>query len=179
MQEIEIPAAKNQRADEMWRIIEQSAEFEGKTVLDLGCGHGDMLWRAGAAGAKDVLGVDSDERICLDLRESSADVDNFSVLQYDINRLDSFLHSDIIFCFSVLPYLIDPDNTLHWIRGHSDMAFLEIQYAGDGPGFDHIHNDDDMRLWLEKIGCQKIEAIGRTHTRIRPAWRTIWKCSNA
>jgi len=177
MRDIELPPAHNQRANAMWAIIEPSVRFEYKSVIDLGCGYGDMMWRAWRAGAKRVMGLDGDAGICDRVRQSITG-GNFWVVPFDLNKIDreKMPHSDIAICFSVLPYLIDPNAMLHWIREHSVVALLEVQYAGDGPGFAHIRDDDDMRAWLHDVGWQSVETLGRTHAQIRDAWRTIWRC---
>lgn len=182
MRDLILPPSYNQRADKMWNIISVSYDFEGKSVIDLGCGHGDMMLRAYQAGASKVIGVENNEETYWLTREKVKAYDDISMVLWDIEnisgdyRKDKVYHSDVIFCFSVLPYLNSPSKILSWIKGHCEVAFLEVQYAGDGPGFKHITDDLDMHDWLRDIGWKNIEAIGRTHTRIRPAWRTIWRC---
>ena len=50
------------RAPEIWHIVSQNVDFRKKTVADLGCGHGEMLWRALLAGADLVYGFDTEIR---------------------------------------------------------------------------------------------------------------------
>jgi len=176
MREIELPPAHNKRADEMWDIIESSGvEFENKSVIDLGCGHGDMLWRVWRAGSEIALGIDSSDKF----RGRASEVNNLIFAPYNIEKFiveASTQTYDISMCLSVLPYIEKPSTVLRWMCDHSSVTLLEVQYAGDGPGFSHIQNDAHMYEWLHRIGWQRIDDIGRTHTRIRDAWRTIWKC---
>ena len=37
--------------------------YSGKTVFDIGCGRGDLLWRYYEAGALQVLGVDRNRKV--------------------------------------------------------------------------------------------------------------------
>ena len=55
---MQIPTDTNTRAESMWRIISQRVDFRQKSVVDLGCGHGEMLWRCYLAGAEEVRGIE-------------------------------------------------------------------------------------------------------------------------
>lgn len=155
-------------------------DFRGKHVLDLGVGYGDLAMRAAAAGAY-VRGLDRDiEPFCSRITEANSPAVSIGC---DLNKLaglgwDEMLTSPVIFCFSVLPYVDDPYQLLFWIQAHCETAFIECQYAGDGPGFGFVRDDDDMRDWLSKFRWKRVEAIGRTYVQIRDLYRTVWMCVN-
>ena len=173
-------AIHNIRSPQQWAIIQSAVAFEGKTVLDLGCGYGDLLLLAGAAGA-DICGVEQDfdalEALALQLGEFNAILFNSSIEDFCRSRSRAATW-DVIICFSVLPYLRDPIQTLRWIESHSNIALIECQYDGDGPGPNFLKTDADMQDWLTFCGLTKSTAIGQTLVEGRDRWRTIWLCQS-
>jgi len=176
---------RNKRAAEMWQYISENVEFQDMTVLDLGCGYGDLMRYALDAEALLVVGVEHDYVTAAYadsmLHEHGLGTDNYSVMVDDIDRLvrrnDPAFHGfDIVICNSVLPYLEWSDNALEWICKNSHIAIIECQYADDGPGPKFIKNDKDMERVLREAGWKNVEKIGWTDVMIRPAKRTIWKC---
>jgi hypothetical protein len=174
--DIALPPVHNTRAPKQWRIISQHVDFEDKTVLDLGCGCGDLMYRAWADGASEIHGADNNAKIIaafpLDFHTYKIDIDEM------IGNNASVYRWDIIVCFSVLPYLTDPTATLRWICKHSSIALIECQLSGDGPGFDWLKSPQDMRRWLDSIGWKSIQRIGETVVKDRGAKRGIWLCSS-
>lgn len=168
----------NSRAAEMWNIISDSVDFEGKSVLDLGCGGGDMLIYSYYAGAEKIKGIDEDDRIISDTRHriDSTIPNSEIILSIDDIETMKIRDYDIILCFSVLPYLSKPEKMLEKIRNHSKVALIECQYAGDGFGFEEINNNRTMLSWLLQIGWNRVTNLGYTDVRIRNAKRTIWRC---
>jgi SAM-dependent methyltransferase len=185
MRNITLPPVHNTRAPEQWRIISKHVDFEGKTVLDLGCGYGDLLWRAWAAGCVDSIGIDHNPELVLELLEREITLAGnvgFSCISIECAIAGGVLDGsvfgkwDTTICFSVLPYLANPTATLRWIREHSTQALIECQLAGDGPGFDWLESPQDMRRWLDSIGWKSVERIGETVIKDRGAKRGIWLC---
>jgi SAM-dependent methyltransferase len=163
----------NVRSPEQWEIISRHVDFKGKTVLDLGCGKGDILFRAFEAGAK-AVGIDKDqgniEYLCDVYPEVTALCD-------DIERIWLIPPTDIIICFSVLPYLHALGYVLKMINRYSDIALIECQYAGDGPGLSFLKGNNDMRTWLLEAGqFEKVQVIGHTFVEGRDKNRFIWMC---
>lgn len=165
--------AYNVRSPKQWEIISKQVDFQGKTVLDLGCGKGDILIRAFEAGAQ-VIGIDSDPKnikYILSIQpeiEVAVDDIEFMILNHRV---------DIIICFSVLPYLKRPKNTLEWLNYSSAVAFIECQYAGDGPGLAFLTDNEAMKDWLLVAGqFKKVENIGHTLVEGRNKKRYIWMC---
>lgn len=163
----------NVRAPEQWRIIYPCTDFKDKTVLDLGCGKGDILAFAAEAGAY-CIGVDNDRSNTEYLKSAYPKAET---IYENIDRLLVWPQSDIVICFSVLPYLPRPEHTLQWINIHSEIAFIECQYAGDGPGLHFLTNNDDMEKWLLSAGqFTEVKAIGYTLVTGRDKRRYIWMC---
>jgi len=175
----------NRRANAIWSVVSQSVDFAGRSVVDLGCGHGDMLWRLRRAGAVSVSGIEKDFDTAADARRRVAQVMrpdlgeqvSVSIVEGDIESFNfrwPGVH-DVNMCFSVLPYLTDPGNTLRWMSLHAPVSLIEMQYFGDGPGPKHVKDDGDMRAWLDKW-WDSVGKVGETFIKGRDATRSIWRC---
>jgi len=177
MRKIILPPPYNKRIPKMWEIIAANVDFDGKTVLDLGCGYGDFAMRCCVAGARAVTAIDYDPGVFVEV----ADIVNaarapVNLLLGKIEDLGNWSPFDIVSCFSVLPYVDDPQATLRWMADHGRVCLIEMQYAGDGPGLDEVKSDADMQALLEQAGFVTITALGFTEIEERHARRTIWKC---
>jgi hypothetical protein len=172
----------NSRSPEQWLIVKRHLSVKGKTVIDLGCGHADLLLCCWADGAE-CIGVDKQAQI------SVLPAERFTFLELDLDRdLTRLPACDIALCFSVLPYLAYPLDALTWMQNNSQVALIECQYRGDGPGdkpwlptaasaMGIVSGDKQMRALLRKAGWARVEAIGQTQVEGRGVSRTIWMCS--
>ena len=177
----------NRRAEEMWWQIAATVDFNGKIVVDVGCGPGDFIRLALKSGAEHVLGIDKDYMIAseasLSLINNGWRPGQFNIaiddIDYLVDNYDSFALADICMCFSCLPYVRHIGDTLKWIHaGTTEVALIECQYDGDGPEApNYIKNDDDMHHALS-VYWPIVEKIGETKLDIRPATRSIWACYN-
>jgi len=176
----------NIRSAEMWALINLMGDFGGLTVVDFGCGYGDLLAFALRAGASQVMGVDKDQRTlntaankCKGLNAEfyRGDFEDDAV-QRDILRMmgeDQGVSMDVAFCTSVLPYLKDPSGFVYWLSQKFDVSYIECQYMGDGPG-NIAESDADMSAWLLNTGFKSVYSIGKTYIDGRGKYRTIWEC---
>ncbi len=169
----------NTRAEQQFKILAQRVSFEDRGVIDFGCGYGDLLYLIKQAGAN-TIGVNKSSE------ELKAAIGKGLVALYeDLDKTfasasdgieETFCPHDIGICFSVLPYLKDPIPLLFYMFEECTISFIECQYAGDGPGFDCLKNDEDMENWLKTVGWLDVKAIGKTYISDRDKWRTIWMC---
>jgi SAM-dependent methyltransferase len=179
-----IPDLHNTRAEEMWSHIEKSVDFANKTVLDVGCGYADFMVRAWQAGARAVFGIDNSSIVLSDARIRTLPLvregAGIFFMQKDAEHWSDRWpgYHDIVICTSVLPYMLDPNKLLKNIQRDSGIAIIECQYAGDGPGFDNISNDEDMRKWLSKFEWSSVDKIGSSVLKSRNRTRSIWRCIN-
>jgi SAM-dependent methyltransferase len=164
----------NGRSGEMWNIISEYQDFSMVHVLDIGCGYGDFLIRSVMAGARGAWGVDNDPEII------QAVTEKVGPLPIDLFCMDAveymqhpILH-DVVFCFSVLPYLPDQRQALKYLKIRSRVVYLEVQYVGDGPGT-HLE-DADMHETLSEHWEECIP-IGHTLVKEGRFKRTIWRCT--
>ena len=188
--EVKLPPVVNKRAFDQWEIISRHVNPKSKFVLDLGCGYADLLWSCWAMGAAACMGVDKDRALLTENRLTRSKfgimANNVAFTDYDINDVVSGACNltmpreygcDIILCFSVLPYLDDMLGALKWIKDHSKIALLEVQYFGDGPGRQPIRDDGVMSRTLSGIiEWEHVKAIGKTYIPDRDKYRTIWMC---
>ena len=165
----------------MWSYIVKNVDFDDKSVIDVGCGYADFMWRAYAAGARAVFGYDNDKTvnyIASERLETYGYVGKpVYIMNSDIQNWDEKWPGkhDIAICTSLLPYLKSPGYILECIIRDSDIAIIECQYAGDGPGFDWLNDDSAMAFWLFANGAQESSKLGETCIIGRDKYRTIWK----
>lgn len=173
-----IPKDYNTRAEAMWRIIGQRVDFRQKNVIDLGCGHGEMLWRSYVAGAKTVCGIDKNFPDWL----LGGIPRGFNFLQIDLDvssRIDAEgfrLEADIGICFSVLPYLDDFKYFIQWMAETFPICLIEAQYEPE-PYNIGVSNDEEMYNLLRENGFEIAIPLGKTYVQIRDTYRTIFYCT--
>jgi hypothetical protein len=180
---MEIPLDINTRAEAMWRIISQQVNFKKKSVIDLGCGHGEMLWRAYVAGAETVWGVDGKKgllkrlgRVYTDYTKKHIQASPLDLNNHDDLYLISHQDINIAMCFSVLPYLDDIPATLQWMADNFELCLIEAQYEPE-PYNIGVKNDEEMFSFLRDNGFEIAVNLGKTYVEIRDTHRTIWACS--
>lgn len=168
---------QNKRAPEMQRIIAAAFPYswEKRTVVDLGCGYGDMSKFALDRGVEFVHAVDKDPKVLRMAGEKCKDARFFPICE----DIEGFLQKrpliyDVAFFFSVMPYLRDPVGMLKRILMHSFFMFCEVQYTGDGPGM--IDNENVMEWLLKDVGWGNVKNVGHTIVDERNARRDIWFC---
>ena len=177
--------AFNGRASDIFAaILSSGINFNGASILDLGCGYGDLLLMATHHGATRVVGVDTNKEnlgICHQkmLKYAPAGTE-WELLPFDMdNRSDlaNLGYYDIAFCTSVLPYLDNMSMALSFMATRARSSFVEMQYHGDGPGLSSVQSDDDMEKLLRKHWT-KVRKIGETFTGRQPhSHRSIWQCT--
>jgi SAM-dependent methyltransferase len=158
----------NIRSPEQWSILCQVYDFDGKEVLDVGCGHGDLLVLAKQAGAY-VIGVDNNKDIVPETRGRNLPV-MFQDLEYYLAATIS--QYDAAFCFSVLPYVKNPDRVLRGLHYVAETVFVEWQMRGDGPGT--LTEEQIFAKLSEHWGS--VKKIGFTVVEYRGTKRPIWMC---
>jgi tRNA (mo5U34)-methyltransferase len=124
----------------IWQFIENQlngVDFQGKSVLDIGCWDGYWSFYAERRGARSVLATDdrtqnrSDSQgifLAKEILGSRIEI-NLDLSIYELSRLQR--QFDIIMCFGVYYHLIDPFHAFAQIRHccHDDSLVL---LEGDG-----------------------------------------------
>ena len=113
------------------------ADFEGRVVLDGGCGMGRFTDVAASMGAKAVVGVDLSESVEV-AQEVARQRENLHVVQADLLRLPFKRSFDLSYTLGVLHHLpngedgfasllrcLRPGGTIHvWVYGHEGNEWL-------------------------------------------------------
>lgn len=172
---------KNVRMPQIWQILmDYGIDFNGKSLLDLGAGYGDLCLLAYDSGAKSVTYIDNSSHNCSSMIDRIGDR-KITVECADIEDYKWLTkwnpEWDYISCLSVIPYLTNHNEFLGTVSGTKSTFLLECQYAGDGPGFKYVTSDRQMAFWLSNY-WDSIESIGRTLVKDRQKYRTIWVCKN-
>ena len=178
----------NLRAEKMAEIVLNRYNFQDRTVVDFGCGYGDMMKCALRKSAHYVLGVDKKRsnvntatRKCKVFGSKCAfycaDFEDEGVFDNIIDIASGYASRkiDVAFCFSVLPYLKDPTFFVNQLGTHFRDVFIEAQYTGDGPG-NFARDDKEMSLWLRDRRFDVAMLIGQTLVEGREKQRSIWHC---
>jgi len=91
--------------------------FQGKLVLDAGCGMGRFLALGAQFGSRDIIGVDLSQSVEAAYRNTRS-LPNAHVVQADILALPFRVTFDYIFCIGVLQFMQNPK------EGFSELAKL-------------------------------------------------------
>jgi len=155
----------------------RSIDLVGKSVLDLGCGGGDMLQFAAQAGAVEVWGVDNDVAEVAKTLGRIRTLGNVYMVYCSIDNWFRVSHRvfDVVMCLSVLPYVDDFYATLKLIADHSHIAIIECQYHGDGPGPYWLRCDVDMSGALSSVGFNNVTKLGSTEVLYRNTECALWR----
>lgn len=153
-------AAEYQRQFEWrdWRAIFAALPpLQGKTVLDLGCGAGDISSELAARGAH-VLGFDSNEELLAYAR--SREIPNTRFLAADLRTgVDFNISADGIWCSFTAAYLIDLQSAVtRWARALRPGGWIALTEIDDLFGHEPLASATKARL---KAYCEEGLAAGR------------------
>lgn len=139
------------------RFSDYNKYFNGKNILDFGCGSGDFL-KLSLPHCKNVAGVELQRNYALDLK-------NIGIPCYD--TLDSIEEGSIEACFSfsVIEHLPDPINTLMELKSKlvkGATLIVEVPHANDFL-LKHIHNQSfkDFTLWSQHLILHTRDSLSR------------------
>ena len=140
-------------AERGWQAVERMGgpkAFRGRRVLDVGCAYGGFLVAAGHAGARELVGVDIDQKL-LDLaglllsdHQATAELTIADITDPEMpERLGSF---DIVFCNDVLEHVVELDEAarnLARLVKPGGRLFLEIP---NGLAIRYLDSDGHYKL---------------------------------
>lgn len=114
------------KSQKTWNRIRGLIDWNGLSVVDLGCFHGYFCFRAKEAGAERVEGLDLAEVVLVTSRK----IGELEGLEATFNQWDDsqdIPQCDVTLCLNALHHFKDPIGCLGRIR--SDRAIFEIQQA--------------------------------------------------
>ncbi len=188
------------RSDWKWqRIAEVLGNLHGQTVLDVGCGNGYFGWRALAAGAREVVGVDPSVLFYLQHQAISCYLNQLGpwrnfLLPVTFEQLPD-AEFDLVLSMGVLYHRRDPlEHIEHLARftrpgGRLLVESLVVEQAGglipvttDGTpsryarmrNISMIPTVDMICQWLSDAGFQEVSALQSVPTSTSEQRRTEW-----
>jgi SAM-dependent methyltransferase len=127
------------------RVLRSLPPVEGQTVLDLGCGAGDLAAEFVARGAH-VIGIDANKEL---IREAmSRGLPNASFRFGDLHTVTDFgVVAGGLWCSFAAAYLLDlPDRLSAWAKGLGDGGWIALTEIDDL--FGHEPLDADIKALL-------------------------------
>lgn len=166
-------------------------DFDGKSVLDVGCDHGYWCWLAGAAGAVRVVGLDRGREVrgqFVNLAEQNLEMARTRGAAFEFYPIDlgkqwhSYGRFDVVLCFSMYHHVFencgDHQAIWFWLWRHTAGQLLWENPTGD--------DDAVVRLNVSKPGYDRAAILRAAETyfeieHIGPALhmptREVWRCT--
>ncbi len=158
----------------------KAESFEGKKVVDIGANMGYYTFMAAEAGAREAIAIETYENGCFPIEWAASlyDMPNITALNINVKEFD-FAGTDIVFAFSVLPYLGQPDpeplmKVLKSMAKNCVVCFIEM---GDGgSALKWCEGDDEFRDLFLSSGFVKVDPIFESQVSHSNTKRTLWEC---
>jgi SAM-dependent methyltransferase len=160
--------------------------FTDKVVVDIGANMGYYAFMAAELGAQYVIPIETYLKGC-EVMEKVAhiyDLGQIDVCSY--NNVKDFpfekVKPDIVFAFSVLPYLGQPEpQPLHAVlqdmAKHSGLCYIEM---GDGGSeLEWCKGDEAFENLFRSNGFLDVVNLGLMNTTHANTKRTLWECRGA
>ena len=183
------------RSDMKWRRVCEAVEsFDGRDVLDVGCGNGYYALEIAAAGARNVIGIDPTILFVMQFQAVNrfAGAGNVHVVPARLEELPlPAARFDTTLSMGVLYHRrspLDHLRQLHATLRHGGQLLLETIYlpgdtafARTPPGrYARMRNVwllpslPELQVWLQKSGFDDIDVIETSVTTVEEQRRTDW-----
>jgi SAM-dependent methyltransferase len=140
--------------------------FEPKSVIDVGCGAGNLLAQLKQDGLE-VRGLEYSDTNIARCREKSVPVDKLDLeTGGTVNGT-----SDITISFEVAEHLPEPaaDNYVRIITQFSPIVVMSAATVGQG-GLDHV-NEQPHEYWIEKMNVSGFDYDKEISQQVRSEWK--------
>lgn len=176
----EIPPLRHyphERLDAITKVV----DFKGKSVLDIGASMGYYSFAASELGAHSVFPIETYSPGCY-VMDQVARIYHRGVFPFNQNIKDFDFENmkvEIIFAFSVLPYLGQPDpeplkEVLRRMAKTCEVAFIEM---GDGgSALEWCEGDANFQDLFEECGFEDVKSLGPMFSSHSNTYRTLWEC---
>ncbi|HBL16243.1 MAG: hypothetical protein A2X36_17080 [Elusimicrobia bacterium GWA2_69_24] len=128
-----------------WIHPNRLEDFQGKRVLDAGCGHGHHALMA-ARYAEKVVGVDLNAAEVA--RAETKDLSNIEIVEADLAAMDFREPFDVVYCIGVIHHTDDPDRTFENLKRLTRKGGRLIVWA-----YSHEGN------WLNRVPLETLKRI--------------------
>ncbi len=183
------------RSNLKWDRLANSADFSGKTILDIGCGNGYYGWKMLAAGAKSVIGCDPmllyNAQFELIRQFASNSCPHFLLPISDDEIPESLDHFDVTLSMGVLYHRTSPIDHLKKTCGTLKPGGQLILETLIDPASDQsiivpadryakmrnvwfIPSIDMLERWLERTGFKDFKLIDVSTTSTDEQRQTEW-----
>lgn len=145
-------------------------DVENLTVLDIGCNNGYFVREAMRRGAKRAVGVDKSDCIKGAIELAKKENVNAEFWQIDAESREFRRHCpkfDIVFLFSVLTHLKDPESFLDWLDDRIRYKLFFESNHGE------IHRNQ-IEMVEKHIHFAKVEYLGMSEVPEHP--HHLWIC---
>ncbi len=137
------------------------ADFEGRVVLDAGCGKGRHSFLAAEFGAKVVVGIDLSNAVEA-AYQNTFRLPNVHIIQADIYHLPFAKPFDLAYSIGVLHHLPVPKDGFVAMAGHVRPGGRVVAWVYGKEG----------NLWIEKL----VDPVRKNITSRLPRWMTRALC---
>jgi tRNA (mo5U34)-methyltransferase len=180
------------RSDWKWQRLKPAlGDLSNQRVLDIGCGNGYFGWRALAAGAQEVIGVDPTILFCMQhqaVQRFMQDPRNW-VLPLKIEELPNTVQFDLTLSMGVLYHRRDPlqhVSQLYDLTAPGGRGVLETLVVRDASSlypserYARMRNvwcvpsTDQLLEWMQQAGFQDVNVIDISTTTIEEQHSTPW-----
>lgn len=142
-------------------------DFEGKTVLDIGCNSGQYSFHAKNAGAKSATGIDVDEKRIFQAEmlaiNEGIDVDFHVAGIEEVPDLGKF---DIVICIAVVTEVENVLGALRTIRNAAKKTvILEMDLARP-----LIYASSNKHWWKKDLKLSRLSRVAEMHRHKHAGW---------
>jgi len=188
------------RSDWKWeRVLPHISPLAGRTVLDVGCGSGDHMWRMIGAGAHLVVGIDPMQLFLVQfeaVRKLLNDDRRAHMLPLGIEQLPVLQAFDTVFSMGVLYHRRSPLDHLLQLKNQlvsgGELVLETLVIEGDvnqvlvpGERYAQMRNvffipsAEALKSWLEKSGFVDVRIVDFALTTTEEQRRTDWMTSES
>ncbi len=178
---VDIPPLRHY-PEQRLELVMPWVDFKDKTVVDIGANMGYYSFMAAELGAAYVVPIETYTKGC-EVMERVAKIYGYSQIHTWSQNVKEFpfdkVKPDIVFAFSVLPYLGQPDPeplriVLRSLARNCDTTFIEM---GDGGSkLDWCEGDEAFEKLFQSSGFRHVEAIASVDSTHAGTKRTLWVC---
>ncbi len=175
----DIPPLRHYPEKRLETIMDR-VDLKGKAVLDIGASMGYYSFMASELGAV-VMAVETYKPGCHAMEEVAIIYNRFVSVRNENIKDFPFeeIHPDILFAFSVLPYLGQPNpeplkEVLGRMAKNCEIAFIEM---GDGgSALKWCVGDENFKSLFLECGFEEVINLGGMLSSHSRTTRTLWEC---